>query len=128
MTRIADILLLGFYFLLSPGEYSAMDNEDASSFCYCYVHLLIHNRRSQHYTCPNDDFQQVTYIPLEFTNQKNGVHGELIELGRSGRPIWCPVAAILKCIRHFHQHNGPPHTPLYQYYSNNNWFKLTPRH
>jgi hypothetical protein len=68
---IADMLLLGFYFILHPGEYAATDNADVTPFCYCDVHLLIHSRHLNHYSCTDEDLQHITYIALEFTNQKN---------------------------------------------------------
>ncbi|MFN9979934.1 MAG: hypothetical protein ACK53Y_08485, partial [bacterium] len=111
-----DMLLLGFYFLLRPGEYAYTDNEDASPFRLSDVHLLIHNRRLNHSTCTPEDLQRVTYVALEFTTQKNGVRGELIGLGRSGHPTWCPVKTLINRIQHLRQHNAPPTTPLYSYF------------
>ena len=92
---ITDMLLLGFYFLLHPREYAFIDNPDASPFHYCDVHLLIHTRCLNHYTCPDTELQRVFYIALEFTNQKNGIRGELVGLGKSGHPTWCPVHSSL---------------------------------
>jgi len=40
---LADMLLLGFYFLLRPGEYAYTTNPDATPFRLQDVHLLIHN-------------------------------------------------------------------------------------
>jgi hypothetical protein len=113
---IADMLLLGFYFLLCPGEYTFTDNEDAAPFQYCDVHLLIHSHHLNHYTCSDEELQCITYIGLEFTNQKNGVHGELVGLGKSGHPTWCPVHALLNCIKHMRHHHASPTTPLYKYF------------
>jgi hypothetical protein len=41
---IAQMLLLGFFFLLHPGEYAHTMNEDAAPFHICDVHLITHNR------------------------------------------------------------------------------------
>jgi hypothetical protein len=71
-STIADLLLLSFYFLLCPGEYAAMDNEDISPFCYCDIHFLVHDRHLNHFTCPDADLHHATYIALEFTNQTEG--------------------------------------------------------
>jgi hypothetical protein len=110
------MLLLGFYFLLYPRECASTTNEDASPFCFCDVHFLIHTRRLSHYTCPKADLQHVLYIVLELISQKNGVRGELVGLGCSGHPRWCPVDSIANCIWHLCQHPTPPHMPLYKYY------------
>jgi hypothetical protein len=71
-----------------------MDNEDASPFRLYDVHLLIHDQRLNHVTCAEEDLPRVTYVTLEFTNQKNGVHGELVGLEKLGHPLWCPVNAL----------------------------------
>jgi hypothetical protein len=59
---------------------------------------------------------QVNYIALEFMTQKNGVRGELVGLGRSGHPTYCPVHALITRIRHLCATNAPLHSPLYTYY------------
>jgi hypothetical protein len=95
---IADMLLLGFYFLLRPGEYAFKSNLDASPFRLCDVHLLINTRRLDVLAAPEHELHQANFVALEFTNQKNGVRGELVGLGHSGHPSWCPVQAILSRI------------------------------
>jgi len=51
------------------------------------------------------------------TTQKNGVRGELIGLGRSGHPFFCPVLATVNCVKHLRLHQAHPTTPLYQYFN-----------
>jgi hypothetical protein len=46
----ADMLLLGFFFLLRPGEYAYTDNKNAAPFRLCDIHILINNRRLDPYT------------------------------------------------------------------------------
>jgi len=53
---------------------------------------------------------------IRLTTQKNGVRGELIGLGRSGHPTWCPVKTLINRIQHLRQQNAPPTTPLYSYF------------
>jgi hypothetical protein len=48
---------------------------------------------------------------------KNGVRGELVGLGRSGHPTWCPVRALLNRVQHLRAHRAPSTTPLYSYYT-----------
>ncbi len=78
---IANMLLLGFFFLLRPGEYAYTDNANAAPFCICDTHLMINNRRLHPYTSTKHELLQVNYIALEFTTQKNGVQGKLVGLG-----------------------------------------------
>jgi hypothetical protein len=113
---IADMLLLGFFFLLRPGEYAYTDNEDAAPFRLCDVHLLIDTRRLHPFLCSYDDIMSVNYVALEFITQKNGVRGELVGLGCSGHPEHCPVTATCNRILHLRTFQALPTTSLYSYY------------
>jgi hypothetical protein len=115
-STIADMLLLGFFFFLRPGEYAYTNNPDAAPFRLCDVHLLIHNRRLHPMTATEQELTHVTYVALEFTTQKNGVRGELVGLGRTGHPIHCPVRILINRIRHLRAHRAPIHMPLYSYF------------
>jgi hypothetical protein len=112
-------ITLGFFFLLRPGEYALTDNPEASPFRICDVHLLHHNTRLDHNTCPEHALHTATHVALEFTTQKNGVRGELVGLGRSGHAVLCPVNAMIARLKHFRLHRAPPTTCLYTYYTNN---------
>jgi hypothetical protein len=74
------MLLLGFFFLLHPGEYAFTDNPNVAPFRVCDAHLLIHGRRIHPYSSTEQNLLQVNYIALEFTTQKNGVREELVGL------------------------------------------------
>jgi hypothetical protein len=113
---IADMLLLGFFFLLRPGEYAYTPNPEAAPFRLTDVHLLIHNRRLHPLTASTQELERINYIALEFTTQKNGVRGELVGLGRSGHPRHCPVVALINRVKHLRQHHAPLTTPLYSYF------------
>jgi len=107
------MLTLGFFFLLRPGEYASTNNPDATPFRLCDVHLLLHQRRLDIYTCPEHELDHATHLALEFTNQKNGVRGELVGLGRSQHPILCPVSAMICRLKHLRLHNAPLTAPIY---------------
>jgi hypothetical protein len=85
---------------------------------------MIHNRRVRHMTCPDNELTLVNFVALEFTNQKNGVRGELVGLGRSGHPTWCPVLALINRVKHLRSHRAPPTLPLYSYYQFQ-WHSIT---
>jgi hypothetical protein len=97
---IANMLLLGFLFLLCPGECAYMSNPDADPFRSCDIHLLIHDHCIHPLTATEADLNTINYITLELTTQKNGVQGKLVGLGKTGHPIHCPVKALLNCIHH----------------------------
>jgi hypothetical protein len=118
---IADMLLLGFYFMLRPGEYAHTDSKEASPFRLRHVHLFAGNHRLNHLTGPLYQLASATRIALEFDKQKNGVRGELIGLSRSGHPTICPVMAALNRIRQLRRHNASPDTPLYSFWTGSSW-------
>jgi hypothetical protein len=100
---IANMLTLGFFFLLRPGEYAHTDNPDSAPFQLVDVHLMVGCRRLPHRTCPLHELHTATFACLEFTTQKNGVRGEMIGLGRSGNAAFCPIAAIINRVVHLRQ-------------------------
>ncbi len=55
---IADMLLLGFFFLLRPGEYACTENPRAAPFRLCDTHLLIQDRRIHPMTATETQFRQ----------------------------------------------------------------------
>lgn len=100
------------------------NNPDASPFRLRDAHLLINSRRLDPYTATDFDLSRVNYVALEFTTQKNRVRGELVGLGRSGHPTWCPVQALLNRVRHLRLHRAPTHTPLYSFFDQS-WQHIT---
>jgi hypothetical protein len=115
---IGQMIILGFFFLLRPGEYAYVDNEDAHPFRLCDVHILQNNIWNDPMSCPEHHLTNATHVALEFTSQKNGVRGELVGLGRSGHPIMCPVLAASARCNHLRLHRAPLTTPIYTYYTN----------
>jgi hypothetical protein len=90
---LADMLLLRFYFLLRPGEYARTSNPDASPFRICDVHLMINGRRLHPYHADDAELSRVNFVGLEITNQKNGVRGEIVGLGKSGCENPCSLGS-----------------------------------
>jgi len=68
------------------------------------------------------------FVALEFTNQKNGVRGELIGLGPSGDPSFCPIQAVRSRLLALHLSDAPPETPLYTYFAHNLPFAISSSH
>jgi hypothetical protein len=122
-TAIADMITLGFYFLLRPGEYAASENPDSTPYRLQDVHLRYNHARIDHLHGPVELLHFANFVCLEFTNQKNGVQGELIGLGRSGNNTFCPVQAVISRVIHLRQHFAPPDTPLYTFFSHQ-WMKI----
>jgi hypothetical protein len=112
---IADMIILAFFFLLRPGEYTGTPS-DTTPFLLQDVQLWIGQQRFLATTIPITDLSRVTFVALTFTTQKNGVRGEVIGLGRSGNPVLCTVIAITRRIDHLHTYHAPTTTPLASYY------------
>jgi len=121
---LADMITLGFYFLLRPGEYAHTTNPESTPFRLIDVHLQRGQTRIAHLHCPLAELDTATFLCLEFTNQKNGVRGELIGLGRSGNPAFCPVQASANRIRHLRTFHAPPTLPLFAYFATT-WQSIT---
>jgi len=125
---LSDMITLGFYFLLQPGEYASSDNPDATPFRFQDIHLMLYNRRLDPSQASQQELEAITFISLEFTNQKNGVRGEIIGLGCSGNSAFCPVSAALRRVLHLRQHNAPPTQPLYSYFYRGRWCSISSQH
>jgi hypothetical protein len=125
LRTVGQMITLGFFFLLRPGEYAFTDNSDAAPFRLQDVHVLRYNVRLSVLTCPEHDLDTATHVALEFTKQKNGVRGELVGLGRSGHPFLCPVKAMIDRIKHLRLHQAHPTHHIYQYYTGTRWAAIT---
>lgn len=112
---VADMIALAFFFLLRPGEYTGTSSE-TTPFAFQDVALFHGMRRLDLHSATDAEILSATFATLEFTNQKNGVRGEVIGLGCSGHISLCPVRSIGRRIIHLRQHNAPPTTPLGTYF------------
>ena len=115
-----DCLLLAFFFLLRPGEYSGLPVTASNDlFRLQDVGVWIGHRRLDPLHSPPPDIVSATFVTLTFTSQKNGVRGETLGHGRSGHPTLCPVAALARRILALRAAGAAPLTPL-------NAFRPTP--
>lgn len=111
---IADMIILAFFFLLRPGEYTGSNNDD-TPFRLQDVQLWIGTRRVDFFTANEAELAAATSVSLTFTTQKNGVRGEVVNHGCSGHPFLCPVQATIRRIRHLRAHGAAPDTILASY-------------
>ena len=69
----ANVLILGFFFLLRPGEYLGVPNDATDTlFRLKDVAFWVGSRGLQHHVCPVADLQAATFVTLTFTRQKTG--------------------------------------------------------
>ena len=109
---MADIIILSFFFLLHPGEYTNAFRADAMPFCICDLHLFLGNPHLDPSTCSSSDLTTTKFIGLKFTNQKNGIYDKVNSLSHLGSPIWCPILALVRHIQALHLAGAPPAMPL----------------
>ncbi len=112
----SECLILGFYFLLRPGEYLGPPNDVLDpTFRLSNIGLWIGSRALAILTCPLADLQAATFATVTFTRQKNGVRNETIGHGRSGHPQLCPVMCLVARITTLRGLQAPPSTPINAY-------------
>ncbi len=125
---LADMLTLGFFYLLRPGEYADTSSPESSPFRLQDIHLMVGCRHLAHLTCPEQELYSANFACLEFTKQftqqKNGVRGELVGLGKSGNAAFCRVTALINRILHLRRHHAGPTTPIHTYRTNR-WESVT---
>jgi hypothetical protein len=69
---ITDMFLLGFFFLLWPGEYAWTKNPEAAPFLLRHVHLSRGSHRLNIYLDTPNTLQTATHVALELDKQKTG--------------------------------------------------------
>ena len=79
-------------------------------------------------TCPIADIKRTTFATLTFTNQKNGVRGEVIGHNLSGHLYACPVRALAGRLVHLCKARASPLTPLNAYPLHHSWQYVTAQH
>jgi len=121
------MIALGFFFLLRPGECCISSGAtDSDPFLMQDTALFQGERKLDYNTCIDSELLAATFGTLEFTTQKNSVHGEVVGLAPSGDLLLCPCRALARRIIHLRRNNAPLTTPLARYYSNNNPCSVTP--
>ena len=112
----ADMMIIGFYFLMRSGEY-AVANAESHPFRLADIELYVGAHRLDINTAPLAVLRTATFVILCFTTQKNAVRGEKIGHGRSGIPFFCPVAALVRRIVHLRTHGASTITPVNTVYT-----------
>ena len=112
---VSDMIILAFFFLLRPGEYTDSPS-DTTPFCLQDIQLFVGDRCLNLTTASDAQILAACFGALTFTDQKNGVRGEVVGLACSGDPYLCPVHAIGRRIIHLRRHGAPPNTPLARVY------------
>ena len=98
----ANMICLGFFFCLRPGEYTGTTSDD-QAFALEDVGLFLGLRRLSLQEAQDFEILSATKVTLTFTKQKNANNGQIIAHARSGNPSCCPVVAVIRQIMHHRQ-------------------------
>ena len=113
----ADMAIIGFFFLLRPGEHTRNNpTADSHPFRLCDIVFRLGAFTFSAATGDLTLIQRATFVALTFTKQKNGTENEVVGHARSGHSLTCPVLAIIRRCLHLRHHNAPPTTPLCSLY------------
>ncbi len=123
LLAVVDMIIVAFFFLLRPGEYTGTSS-NTTSFTLKDTHLFVGRDRIAPALYADPLFDLADFATLEFTTQKNGVRGEVIGLGCTG-DYFSPVKALQRRIRHLLENNATPDTLLASYFQAK-WFRITP--
>jgi len=107
---IADMCIIGFFFLCRPGEHTV--NSSNTPFKMQDVKFYIGARLLDIQSATNAELNASTRVSLTFTTQKNGVKGEVISHGRSGHALTCPVLALARRLQYHRSAQYPLNTPI----------------
>jgi hypothetical protein len=106
----AVCLVIGFYFLLRPGEY--LGTPRGTQFRLGDVGLWIGSRALDTAQCTPDELLAATFATLTFNRQKNGVRNETVGHGRSGHSHLCPVHCLATRVLALRRDGATRDTPI----------------
>ena len=99
LQAVTDMIIIAFFFLLQPGEYTGKKS-DNSPFRLSDVTFSVGRTVFDPATATNNELAAATFLILAFTTQKNGVRGEKIGHGATGDPLLCPKEALRRRVAH----------------------------
>ena len=114
---LADLLIIGFFFLLRPGEYCHNSDGDNDPFRLEDVSFDVDGCAVNAVAIDIDLIDPSPKVHMRFTTQKNGVRDEDITHGDTDDPLFSPKAAVGRRVKHLRANNAPPDTPLHTVYA-----------
>ena len=107
---VCDMIIVAYFFLLRPGEYTGTKLE-STPFRMCDITFSCGRAVFDHKS-DEQDLHSATMVMLLFTTQKNGVKGEVVGQGPSGDPLLCLQDALARRIIHLLKHNVDKTRPI----------------
>jgi hypothetical protein len=117
--RIQDMCVLGYFFLLRPGEYAETKTKDSKTkpFRLEHIHFLHeHDNSIVHPTTHSCNDSTLHFGGLRFDDQKNASKGDMVTHERTHNKPICPVRSLQRIALGIISHHGSSQTPLYCYY------------
>jgi hypothetical protein len=112
-SAIRDLLLIGYFYLLRPGEHT-YSGPGGHPFRLCDTSFELPNAAAINGSSIDDaSLGLAVRVNLNFTTQKNGEQNESITHGDTGDPLLSPVQAVRRRVQHLRRHHASPLTPLY---------------
>ena len=117
---IIDMAVIGFYYLLRPGEHSNPTKDSRGKPFRLDQVSFLDNKGKTCYPCPtfcNDrNLGSVAFAILHFLDQKNKTKGETVSHSRTSDPELDPAVRLFRRCQHLVAHNAPTATPLFMYF------------
>ena len=112
---VGDLIILGFFFLLRPGEHTySSDAEYDRPFRLRDVSFDLPRLGSANAAATAaTHLQPATKTNLNFTNQKNGEKDEVISHGDAPHPLLSPLKAARRRVLHLKANDAAAETPLH---------------
>ena len=128
LQAVADTIIIAFFFLLRPGEYTGTKS-DRAPFHLSYVTFSINRTVFDTTTATYNELAVATFVMLIFTTQKNGVRCEKLCHGASGDLLLCPKEALRRRLTHLQQQGALKNTPLARFKTpRGRWTNATPHY
>ena len=112
---LRDLMWLGFFFLLRPGEYLRTTN-GKTPLTLGDVLFKCDGREYVATDIPYHALGRVSSAGIRFQMQKNGVSGDVLLHGTTGDTIACPKNVLVRIVRHLREHGATADTPLYTFW------------
>ena len=120
--HIVNLTIVGFFWLLRPCEFLRSPEAHLQTKAFQLKDISF-TYRGRQVSAPNASFlndvrnwRHIHDAALMFTEQKNGVKGEIIRQRATNHDFLCPAKALAWIVRHMLKHRAGPDTYIYSHW------------
>lgn len=120
--HIFNLTVVGFFWLLRPCEFLRSTEAHLQTKAFQLKDVSF-TYRGRQVSAPNASFlndvrnhRHIHDAALTFTEQKNGVKGEIIRQRATNHEFLCPAKSLAWIVRHMLKHGADPDTPIYYHW------------